>query len=491
MTTTTTSSTTSATATAAQTKASATSSILNVLNGGNSIDWTTLATNLSAAQFAGKTDQLNTKADKLDKQISAASSLKSALLTLSTSIGDRIRTGDLAPQPSLSAPVATMALSGAATPKGTYSLEVTQLAKSQSLVSPAVTSSTAAVGAGTLTLRFGTIAGTTFTEGTATPAVNLTIPAGATVGDVASAINGANAGVTAYVANTTTGPKLMVKGQQGAANAFVIEATEDPANPGLSQFAWNPATGDPTRRITSSQDAAYSLDGLAMSSTSNTIPDAIPGLNLTLTQTNTGNPATLSFADNSAAISAVMTDFVGALNELAGQVKSATDPLSGDLSQDGGAQALKRALSQLTGQVIMPSAPTTVPRTLSDLGVGIQRDGTFAFDGKVLSAALKSNPTAVAAMFTNGIDGIYATIDGLNRQMTSTTDAYSLAASINRYTSQQTQNKTDLATLADKQEAFRQQLVTRFASTQTSIADSTSTLTFLKNQIAAWNGGRN
>lgn len=488
---TTTSSTTSAASAASQTKASAASSILTALNGSNSIDWTTLAANLSVAQFANKSDQLSTKADKLDKQISAASSLKSALLTLSTSIGDRIRTGDLAPQPTLSAPVATTALSGAATPKGSYSLEVTRLAQAQSLVSPAVASTTAAVGAGTLTLRFGTIAGTAFTEGTTTPAVNLTIPAGANVGDVAALINGANAGVTAYVANTTTGPKLMVKGQQGAANAFVIEATEDPANPGLSQLAWNPATGDPTRQITASRDAAYTLDGLQMASTSNTIPDAIPGLNLTLTATNTGNPATLSFADNSSAIATVMTDFVGALNELAGQVKTATDPLSGDLAQDGGAQALKRALSQLTGQVIMPSAAATAPRTLSDLGVSIQRDGTFAYDGAVLSAALKKNPTAVAAMFTNGLDGVYATIDGLNRKMSSTSDAYSLTASINRYTSQKTQNKTDLASLADKQEAFRQQLVTRFASTQTSIADSTSTLTFLKNQIAAWNAPRN
>lgn len=487
---TTTSSTTSASASAAKTKSSAASSILTSLKGSNSIDWTTLAENLSVAQFANKADQLSTKSDRLDKQISVASSLKSMLLTLSSSIGDRIRTGDLAPQPSLSAPVATAALSGAGTPKGTYSLEITQLAQAQSLVSPAVASTTATVGAGTLTLRFGTIAGAAFTEGTTTPAVNLTIAAGATVGDVAAAINAANTGVTAYVANTTTGPRLMVKGQQGAANAFVIEATEDPANPGLAQFAWNPATGDPARRITTSRDAAYVLDGLPMSSPKNTVTDAIAGLNLTLTATNAGNPATLSFGDNSSAISAMMTDFVAAMNELASQLKTATAPLTGDLVQDGGAQALKRALSQLTGQVIMPNAPATAPRTLADLGVSIQRDGTYQLDSSVLTAALKKNPTAVAAMFTNGIDGVYATIDALNRKMSSTTEAFSLAASINRYTTQQTRAKTDLADLADKQEAFRQQLVTRFAKTQDSIANSTSTLTFLKNQIDAWNNSR-
>ena len=81
--------TTTASTSAATTKSSAASSILTALNGSSGIDWNTLATNLSAAQFATRSDQLTTKQDKLDKQISTASSLKSALLTLSTSIGDR------------------------------------------------------------------------------------------------------------------------------------------------------------------------------------------------------------------------------------------------------------------------------------------------------------------------------------------------------------------------------------------------------------------
>jgi flagellar hook-associated protein 2 len=45
--------------------------------------------------------------------------------------------------------------------------------------------------------------------------------------------------------------------------------------------------------------------------------------------------------------------------------------------------------------------------------------------------------------------------------------------------------------VADKQEAFRQQLVTRFATTQTAVSASTSTLTFLRNQIDAWNAKSN
>ncbi|MBC2670496.1 flagellar filament capping protein FliD [Novosphingobium piscinae] len=479
------------TTSAATTRSAASSAILTSLNGANSVDWNTLAANLAAAQFAGQTDRLTTRTDTLDKQISVAGNLRSMLQTFATSIGDRVRSGDLSPQPSLSAAVATPRLSGSATPRGSYTLEVTQLAAAQSLASPPVASTTATVGSGTLTLRFGTVAGSSFTEDTARPAIDLTIAAGADIADIASAINGARAGVSAYVANTTDGPRLMVKGAEGAVNGFVIEATEDPADPGLAQFAWNPTMGATNRLLTTAQNASFRLDGLPMSSPTNTVNEVIPGLNLTLTATNTGAPATLTFADNTSAISEVMTDFVSALNQLASEVRTATDPLSGDLARDGGALALKRSLSQLSGQVIMPNAPAGAPRTLADLGVAIQRDGTFQLDGARLTAALRADPTGVAAMFTNGIDGVYSTIDGLARRMNRSTDAFSLTSSVNRYTGLKTRLSSDLAAIADKQELLRQQLVTRFAKTQTNVSASTSTLTFLKNQIDAWNSSNN
>jgi flagellar hook-associated protein 2 len=469
------------------TGSSTASSILTALTGSSGIDWNTLASNLAIAQFAGKTDRLTTRAETLDQQISDAAGLKGSLLALDSSLGDRVRSGDLSPQPSIAnAAVAKATLSGSSTPKGTYSLEVTQLARAQTLASPPVASAATPVGAGTLTLRFGTVAGTGFAEDTAHAAVSVTIAAGATLADVASAINGANAGVSAYVANTVDGPRLVLKGQQGAANGFVLEAAEDPLNPGLAALAWNPA-GDGTRLLSGAQNAAFKIDGLAMSSPSNTVNEALPGLNLTLTATNTGAPTTLSFADNTAAITSAMQDLTAALNEIVAQVKAATDPVSGDLARDGGALALKRSLAQLAGSVVMPNAAAGAPRTLADLGLSTQRDGTFLLDGARLAATLKADPNGAAAMFTNGIHGVYSTIDALYRKASATTDPGSLAGGIARYTSQKAKATSDLADLADKQEALRQQFVIRFAATQNAVSASTSTLDFLKNQIAAWN----
>ena len=477
--------------TTSTTTSSTASSILTALNGSNSIDWNTLASNLAIAQFATRTDRLNAKSTKLDKQISDAGNLKSALLNLDSSLGDRVRSGDLSPQPSIAnSAVASAALSGSTTPKGSYRLEVTQLASAQTLASPPVASATTAVGAGTLTLRFGTVAGTGFTEDSAHAPVSITIPAGATLTDVAGAINGANAGVSAYVANTVDGPRLVMKGQQGAANGFVLDVSEDPANPGLAALAWSPAnTANPP--LTVAQDAAFKLDGLAMSSRSNTVNEAIPGLNLTLTGTNPGAPTKLSFADNTSAISAAMQDLTSALNVIVGQHATATDPQTGDLARDSGALALKSALSQLSGQVVMPGATGNAPRTLADLGLSIQRDGTFQLDGARLAVTLKADPTGAAAMFTNGIHGVYSTIDAIYRKATTATDPGSLAGKIASYTAQKTQTASDLSDLATKQETLRQQFVTRFSATQNAVAASTSTLDFLKNQIAAWNKSGN
>ena len=45
----------------------------------------------------------------------------------------------------------------------------------------------------------------------------------------------------------------------------------------------------------------------------------------------------------------------------------------------------------------------------------------------------------------------------------------------------------DQAEIAEKQEALRARLQTRFAGVDSRVSASQSTLAFLKNQIAAWN----
>jgi flagellar hook-associated protein 2 len=466
------------------------SSIVTTLGGGSGIDMGALASDLATAQFQLRTERLTAKSETLEQKISAASSLKNTLSLLASALGDRVRAGDLAVTPH----VANSAVATASSPPGTsgsgsYSLEVLALASAQTLASGAFADSTTPVGAGSLTFRFGAASASGFTEDTAHEAVTVEIASGSTLEDVARAINAARTGVSAYVAHTDQGAQLVFKGATGTQSGFVVEASETAGEEGLAALAWNPsAGGDAARLLSTSADAQFKLDGLAMSSASNSTGPVAPGLSLTLTGTNAGTPTQIGFSNPAASVASAMQDLVSALNEVVGDLNTATDALGGGpLATDPGARALKRTLSSLGGQVIMPNAPEGAPRTLSDLGLAIERDGTFRLDADRLQKTLERDPAGVAAMFTNGLYGVYATFDKISRTAASAADPGSLAGSIARYQKQSKQVTEDSAKMADQQERLRASLVVRFAKADVKIGASKSTLSFLQAQIDAWN----
>lgn len=470
--------------------ASSASSIASALGIGSGVDMAGIATQLAEAQFAPRTQRLTVRSETLERQISLAGSIRSALSQFASSLGERVRTGDLAPQPSITnAAVARVSSPVGATGSSSFSLEVTQLAGNQTLASGSFASSASTVGSGTLTIRFGATSQSGFTANPARADVAVPIAAGATLSDVATAINAKRSGVTAYVAQGPAGAQLVVKGPEGLENGFIIDAAEDAAHPGLSALAWAPGN-DPARLLAQSRNAEYKLDGLARTSAGNNVIEAAPGLNLELTATNAGAPVTIAFSKPSAAIATVMQDLVGALNEVAGQLRTATDPLTGDLSRDAGARSLARSLAALGSKVIMPGAAEGAPQTLTELGLATERNGSFRFDSARLTEALARDPDAVAAMFTNGLNGVFAEIDKLSRNSTLASDPGSLGGSIARYQAQSAQLKTDLADLAEKQKALRTSMVARFSKADSQVAASKSTLTFLQSQIDAWNAQR-
>ena len=450
-----------------------------------------LAEDLAKAQFESRQQRLEDRSEVLERQISLASTLRNLLSSFSSALGDRVRTGDLSAQPNIAnAAVAKVSAPIGTSGSGTYSLEVSQLAKAQTLAGPAYGASTDTVGAGQLTIRFGETTNGGFTEDASKGTVTIDVAEGATLADVAKAINARNSGVTAYVAQTTAGAQLVMKGPEGLKNGFVVEATEDDSNPGLADLAWAPGD-DAARLLATSQDAQYKLDGLSRSSASNTIANAAPGLALELTGTNSGAPTIIGFGDPTAAVKGAMTDIVGALNEIVGELNSATDPMTGDLSRDYGARALRREFASLGSKIIMPGAPQGTPRTLAELGVAIQRDGTFKLDSERLEKALADHPQEVAAMFTPGLNGIFGTIDKIARNNAMSSDPGTLAGSVARYTTQSQEIAEDITKLAEKQEALRASMVARFSASDSRIAASQSTLDFLKSQIDAWNSQRN
>lgn len=473
------------------------SSIISALGAGSGIDFIKLADDISAASFAVQRDQITSRQSALKAQVSAAGQLRGALNSLASALGDRVRSGDLAPKPELGNPaIAKVTVPPGVSPRGSYSLEVTQLAQGQTLVSRALTTRDALVGEGTLTLRFGTVSGASFTADTAQAAVPITVTATDTLATLATKINTASGGaVSAYVATGPNGAQLVMKGKEGAASGFVLEAASvnDPADnvPGdLSYLGWNPASTGGELRATA-RDAAFRLDTVAMTSPTNRVTGLPGGFNLNLTATNAGAPTTLTFANSTDAVTSVMGDFVTALNDIVGQINQLAAPVGGELGNDPGARELRRDLGGLASRVVMPGAVGSEPRTLGDLGLALNRDGTFKLDTARLNRSIETSPEGVAAMFTAGVNGVFATMDKFARENGLTTDPSSLGGSLKRYETQLAASDARLAKIAEQQDALRTRLSKEFTASERRVSASQSTLSFLRQQVDIWSAKNN
>ena len=89
---------------------------------------------------------------------------------------------------------------------------------------------------------------------------------------------------------TGASSRLVLRGADGAENSVRITATDDDGNntdaAGLSALSFDPAatagTGRNLSQTQAAQDAKYTLDGLALTSPTNTLSSVVEGVTLTL-----------------------------------------------------------------------------------------------------------------------------------------------------------------------------------------------------------------
>lgn len=186
-----------------------------------------------------------------------------------------------------------------------------------------------------------------------------------------------------------------------------------------------------------------------------------------------------------------MGDFVSALNDIVGQINELAAPIGGELGNDPGARELRRDLGGLASRVVMPGAVGNEPRTLGDLGLALNRDGTFKLDTARLNRSLEASPEGVAAMFTAGVNGVFATMDRFARENGLTTDPASLGGSLKRYETQLAVSDARLAKIAEQQDALRTRLTKEFTASERRVSASQSTLSFLRQQVDIWSAKDN
>ena len=496
------SSTSSSSTTNSNPTAAAASQILNSLNTGSGIDTASLVESLVSAQFALKEQQYSSQNDTLTAEISSVGTLQSGISGFASALSQLIQGGTLATQPTSSNSniLTVSALTGSNLSNVSAQVEVQQLAAAQSAASGVIADPTASIGTGSLTITLGnaTVSNgqmTGFTAGSAQP-ITVTIDSDhSSLQGIAQAINAADAGVTATVVSDSGGARLMLKGATGAAQAFTMTATEDASAPGLA--ALNVGVGASGTTIgTSAQDAIVSLDGVSFSRSSNSFSDLISGVQMNLTQAQPGTVVTIGSAKPTAALSQAVTDFVDTYNQLIAEVDSATDPKTGDLSQDVAAGNLKRQLSQLTLAQLIPPDGSGAPTTLAEIGVGTNRDGTLSVDQAQLATALSKWPDQVGKMFENTSGTSTTTyimtgngiLGALNFVATSASSpTFGLGASLTKFQKAQSDLADQQSDLQSQEDDMRTRLTQQFASMDSKVASYKSTQAFLQQQIDAWN----
>ncbi len=362
---------------------------------GSGLDVNSLVSQLMALERQPVT-KLQTRLTTNSNQISAMGKIKSAIAALQTA-ADAISTtsglysykGTLADTTIASASTTSSAVGG------TYSVEVERLASTHKLTSAAGADASAG---GTMTIEIGSTASGSFVAKSGTSPVAVTIAAGSTLANVASAINSADAGVTATVINGESGSQLVVTSK------FSGETSQVKITTAMSGFAFdpdNPATVGNLTQKDPGQNAILKIDGITIANTtSNTVTDAITGVTLNLLKTNDNSPTQLTVSNDSSSLVTKATAFVKAYNDARTLMKDltkydstgkASGVLNGDSSISSMMSQLRSALSTI------PSGVSSDYQHLSDLGISSQSDGSLKLDSTVLQSVIDKNFSSVAS----------------------------------------------------------------------------------------------
>jgi flagellar hook-associated protein 2 len=326
---------------------------------------------------------------------------------------------------------------------GTYAVNVTQLSQAQSLAAAGMTSMTTAIGAGaatTVTLDFGTISsgtldpatgkytGASFTADTTRAATSFTIDASNnTLAGIRDAINNSTAmGVTASIVNdgsTTPNRLVLTSKQTGETSSMRIVVDGDTALTSL--LANNPAGLPATQNLqqtTLAQNTKLTLNGIAVTSATNTVPGAVQDVTMTVAKL---GASTLSVKSDTASAETAVAAFVTAYNSLQSIATKLTafDPASksgATLLGDATLRSIQtRIRSVLTTAQASDSSGLTV---LSQIGLSVQKDGALAVDSTKLTTALSSKLSGVAHLFsgTPGVGGYGTELSSLLTGFTDT-----------------------------------------------------------------------
>lgn len=196
-----------------------------------------------------------------------------------------------------------------------------------------------------------------------------------------------------------------------------------------------------TNPIVSGQSSKIEVDGITITSDSNTVEDAIDGVTLNLKAlSETDKPMTITVKEDTAKTEKAIQEVVDQYNSIltfVGEQLSVGDPSAeknktGALVGDSSLMRLETGLrSLMTANV---NNGSTSVKNMKDLGISVDREGKATLDSKKLKEALANDPAAVKNLFFTpektepGIEGEPAVKiseeNGMAQKMRSLIDSY-------------------------------------------------------------------
>jgi flagellar hook-associated protein 2 len=377
---------------------------------------------------------LATQASSLNSLSSGLQALQTQLFSLTDLAGSFSSQMVSSSQPGI---VTASVQSGAA--NGVHSLVVQNLATVSSYYTDPVASSSTTLASGTISVRVGAASH------------DITIDSSNnTLDKLATYINSQDYGVQASVINDASGARLaLVSKTSGAAGDLNVTAN---------------STGLKFHKSAAGVDAQFTVDGVPLTSGTNTVASAIPGVTLNLLSAAPSTPVTLTVAANTAAATQAISNFVSAYNSVMtavnSQFKADANSSAGPLASNS---ALRSLQSSLLSDATFSIAGNNGIVNLASLGVDMANDGTLSVDTAKLNDSLTNHFAAVQNFFQSVSSDGFAT--NVKSNLKSLVDPSSglMALNLNENTSNQKMLSQMINDFEDRLTLRRQLLTTQYS----------------------------
>lgn len=445
---------------------------------GSGLDVSSIITQLMAIERQ-PLKQLETAETKIQSQISEVGKIKSALSKFRDVAAKLASTDFWRTTTGKSNSSAVGVTTSSTASPASFAVEVTSLAKAQTIAAPALASSSTTLGSGTLTIQR-TGGGDPF---------DVAIEATDTLAGIRDKINAAGAGVTASILTDASGARLVMRANAtGTDNAFNTTVS----GTGLDGLSFNAATQ--TGGATPAQPAANlvaTVNNLPVSSSSNTLTDVFDGVTLTMTA-ETAGPVTIDVAADTETLKKTLTEFATAYTELSKLIVTdtkydATAKKAGALQGDSAIVGLQNRLRSMLGA---SSGASTAYARLSDVGFEMQQDGSLTVNSTKLDKAI-ANLSELKALFSSS-SLTDANLDGFGKRFRV------VASDILGIDGALTSRTTGLNDKLKRNQTSQDRMEERLAQTQKRLEKQYSMLdaklgtlnglsTYVTNQVAQWN----